>query len=263
MGGILVRFAAAESQLLFFFFLFFSTVVAQKKKSSDQGFVVRDVIWRRLSDRPHIISGGGRGGVGGGRVHASPSGQSNTVSSCVAPQASPPPPSLPCFLNASRCCLFIFMPHNLPCFIPFVCVSTRQPLNYSHRGTSPLMWQKEATGNFLDTSLALSERSRNRLGSPWWWRWWPGTPGKKTTLNLAVQLIVFANPAWKTRIWLIFSQLKYDRTNQRLSKESWLVGSECDWTGLSSHLVRLCDDLQAGGLTEAPHRSFISSKSRI
>lgn len=58
-----MQFAAAESQLLFF-------RVLHRKKSSDEGFVVLNVIWLRLSDRPHIIRGWGVGG--GGNVSVQP-----------------------------------------------------------------------------------------------------------------------------------------------------------------------------------------------
>lgn len=133
MGGILVQFAAAESQLLFFFlpfflFLFLSLGVVQKKKkkSSDRGFVVLDVICRRLTDRPHIISGGCW--AAGWRWQRQ---QQWHWRSRPASQSQCPHASLHCRcrrrrrrrLNASRCCLFIFMPHHLPCFILCVCSS--------------------------------------------------------------------------------------------------------------------------------------------
>lgn len=124
MGGILVQFAAAESQLLFFFpfflfFLFLSLGVAQKKKkkSSDRGFVVLDVICRRLSDRPHIISGGCW--AAGRRWRRQRRWRSRPASQTQCPHVSLRRRRL----NASRCCLFIFMPHHLPCFIPCVCSS--------------------------------------------------------------------------------------------------------------------------------------------
>lgn len=91
-----MQFAAAESQLLF-------CRVLHRKKSSDEGFVVLDVIWLFLSDRPHIIRGVNEGGRGG-NVSVQP--VKHTVLMC---RSKPPTLSVSLMLLDAVCSYLCFI----------------------------------------------------------------------------------------------------------------------------------------------------------
>lgn len=78
--------------------------VSHRQNSSDGSFVVLNVIWLLLWQATY------QGGEGGG---------SRPVKRIVLVCCSKSPPLA--VRNTLRCCLFIFMPHNFRCFIPFVC----------------------------------------------------------------------------------------------------------------------------------------------
>lgn len=102
-----MQFAAAESQLLFFLFFL-------QRNPRTKGFVVLNVIWRRLSDSLRIIMVA--------VVMVAAVGAPRPPSQKRCPQVSLRSAVLSGSFNACGCCLFIFMPDNYRCFIPFVCV---------------------------------------------------------------------------------------------------------------------------------------------